>query len=152
MGAPALGYDNAPEGESLTSMLSVFEKVLLLQDLEFFAFAHTEHLTDFAALCQMVEVGKGSVLFRRGDPCPSLYLLVRGKVTIQSDSGDAATVQSDVLDCWSFFSQSAHQHTAVSFEECTLLTISFSDLAELVTAEPEFCWALMRQLARRAVG
>lgn len=133
-------------------MLSVFEKVLLLQDLEFFAFAHTEHLSDFAALCKLVEVGKSSVLFRRGDPCPSLYLLVRGKVTIETDSGDAETVHSDVLDCWAFFAQRPHRYTAQSLEECTLLMVSFQDLAELMTAEPEFCWALTRQLARRAVG
>ena len=133
-------------------MLSVFEKVLLLQDLEFFASARTEHLTGFAALCQVVEIEKGSVLFRRGDPCTSLYLLVRGRVTLEADSGEAEVVERDVLDCWSFFAQSPHQYTAQSLEECALLTISFQDLSELVTAEPEFCWALTYQLARRVVG
>ncbi|MFZ0428340.1 MAG: Crp/Fnr family transcriptional regulator [Acidobacteriota bacterium] len=130
-------------------MLSVFERVLLLQDLEFFGSSPTEHLADFASLCEVVEAGRGSVLFRSGDVCRSLYILARGKVVIEAEAGSAVEVQGDLLDCWSFFSQEPHRYTARTVEECTLLTVPFSELAELLTAEPEFCWALTRQLAGR---
>lgn len=127
--------------------LSVFEKVLLLQDLDFFSLAHTEHLTDFAALCEVHETPKGSVLFRKGELCLSLYLLVRGKVTLQSGSGTTETAEKDVLDCRAFFAQRPHEYTAQSVEDCTILTVGFPEFEELVIAEPEFCWAVTRSLA-----
>lgn len=133
------------------AMLSVFERVLLLQDLEFFSLVRTEHLADFAALCKAVEAEGGSVLFRRGDPCSSLYFLVRGTATLDRETDSPETVEADVLDAWSFFAQTSHAYTAQADGRCTLLLVSFVDLAELLIAEPEFCWAVTRSLARRAL-
>ena len=45
-------------------MLNVIEKVLLLQDLDLFRFAYSEHLAQLASICRETEVDNEIILFR----------------------------------------------------------------------------------------
>ncbi len=130
-------------------MLTVFEKVLILQDLEFFSFANTEHLAEFAARCRVLDVEKGSVLFRQGDPGNALHIVTFGRVSLERDGQPLEIVENDCLGCWSVLSEGPCEYTACTEDRCTLLVISFEDLVDYFTTEPEFSWAIMKHLARR---
>jgi CRP-like cAMP-binding protein len=130
-------------------MLTVFEKVLVLQDLEFFSFAHTEHLAEFAARCRALEVEKGTVLFRQGDAGNALHIVTFGRVSLERMGQPVEFVENDCLGCWSVLSESPYQYTACTEDHCSLLVVSYEDLVDYFTTEPEFCWAIMKHLARR---
>ena len=130
-------------------MLTVFEKVLILQDLEFFAFVRTEHLAEFATRCRVLEIEKGSVLFKEGEPSSLLHIVTFGRVCLERDGRVLETVEKDCVGCWSVLSERPHRCTAYTNDNCTLLVISFDELVDYFTTEPEFCWAIMKHLARR---
>lgn len=128
-------------------MTTIIEKVLQLQDIDIFRFTYTEHLAQLASICQESEYEAGYLLFRKGETCRTFHLLVEGQVSLEFESGGKATVQECALDEWSFFAQAHHRYSATCLESCLLYTVSFEEMVDLLTAEPEFCWAITRHLA-----
>lgn len=130
-------------------MLTNIEKVLHLQDLDFFRLASTEHLSELALLCNDVSFKKDETLIREGEPCSTLYLLLEGRISVhRAKEDDVVEIESKcVLDYWAFFSQGRHQFSARSLTPGTLLTVSFEEMADLLSSEPELSWAILRQLA-----
>ena len=129
-------------------MLTVFEKVLMLQDIGLLLMAETENLAQLAALCKETRVDDGCVVFREDSPGSQLYFVVSGKVSLDRGGRRLLTVEKDALDYWSFFSEESHQVTATALESCTLLTIAYEDLMNLLTAEPELSIALVKRLCQ----
>ena len=70
-------------------MLTVIEKVLLLQDLDLFQYAYTEHLGQFASICRESELSQDTILFREGEK-----LHVLGADTL---SGSSVDIQCDLV-------------------------------------------------------
>jgi CRP-like cAMP-binding protein len=130
-------------------MLTVIEKVLLLQDLDLFQFAYTEHLARIAGISRDISVNGNTILFREGEPGGRLHLLLKGSVVLEAEGRRCGPVSSGALDCWSFFSDQPYRFTARALEDCTLLTVSYEDMVDLLTGEPELCWAILKRLAHR---
>ena len=128
-------------------MTTIIEKVLHLQDIEVFRYAHTENLSQLASVSQDTDRRKGSSLFRVGETCKTFHILVEGQVNLESDSGESRIVQKSVLDYWSFLAGEKHLFSAICLEDCLLYTVAYNEMVELLTAEPEFCWAILRHLA-----
>lgn len=133
-------------------MLTVIEKVLLLQDFDLFHSTYSEHLAQLAAISKLVEVEPESILFRSGDTARNLYLLLEGTAALENPDGTVETVERDGLDVWSFFSESPHRQSARTLTRCRLLSVSLDDMVDLLTSEADFCWAITRRLARRGRG
>ncbi len=129
-------------------MLKTVERVLLLQDLDIFRLANTEHLARLATLAREDSLPSGRVLFRRGDPSTELHLVVEGKVLLSNGRGLEEVAERSALDFLSVFSEAPHSVSAETAGSCLLLTVSFDDLVELLTAEAGFCWAILRFLGR----
>jgi CRP-like cAMP-binding protein len=128
-------------------MMTVIEKVLLLQDLELFRQASSEHLAQLAAVAKVIDVEKDSILFRRGETARNLLLLLEGTVMLEDGTTQSPVQGREALDYWSFFSQNPHRYTARTTGQCRLLSVSLDDMVDLLTSEAEFCWALIRELA-----
>ncbi|GAB4123190.1 MAG: hypothetical protein Kow001_20840 [Acidobacteriota bacterium] len=128
-------------------MMTVIEKVLLLQDFELFRQANSEHLAQLAAVAKVIDVEKDSILFRQGETARNLLLLLEGSVVLEDGGAQAPAHGREALDCWSFFSQNLHRYTARTTEPCRLLSVSLDDMVDLLTSEAEFCLTLLRELA-----
>jgi len=131
-------------------MLKTVEKVLLLQDLEEFRLASTEHLAKLAVVTRERREAPGTYLFRKGGASSELCLLVQGKVSLEFASGEFRTVETCSLDLFSVFSQSGHAVSARTLEPCVLLVVDYDDLVDLLESEAEFSSAMARYLARKA--
>lgn len=129
-------------------MLTTIERVLLLQDLDLFQFASTEHLAQFAAVCEEAEIPARQTVFRQGERASKLYLLVEGKVRLESKDSQNRIAEKTALEFWSFLAEGNFKVTAQTLENCTFLAISFGEVLDLLTAEAEFCWAILRYLSR----
>jgi CRP-like cAMP-binding protein len=129
-------------------MLTVIEKVLLLQDMECFRYAYTEHLAELASLCTEKTYEHGSVLFAEGQPSTLLHLLVEGFVKLEAGGKEVATVEKCGLDHFSSFARCSHLYTARAVENCTVLMVQVEEMVDVLTSEPEFCWAIARYMAQ----
>ncbi len=127
-------------------MLPTIEKVLLLQDLGILSFASTDHLAQLATLCQANTYPADETLFRKGEPHSELFLLVEGRVSLETEA-NPETVEKCALDFWSCLAQSAHEVSAKCVDDCTVLLVSFEDLVDILSSEPDLSWAILRYLA-----
>lgn len=129
-------------------MLTMIEKVLIMQDFEFFKSVSSDHLAQWASVAKVVEIEPGTILFREGDPSRLLHLVFSGEVVLEREGVKQSVVNREGLDYWSFFSESPRLYTARAAQACRLLTISLEEVHDLLTAEPEFCWAVTQELAQ----
>ncbi len=127
-------------------MLPTIEKVLLLQDLGILSFAATDHLAQLATLCQTNTYQADETLFRKGAPHSKLFLLVEGRVSLENGTSPEI-VEKCALDFWSCLAQSPHEVSAECVDDCTVLLVSFEDLVDLLSSEPELSWAILKYLA-----
>jgi len=134
---------SASENDKGSVMLTTIEKILFLQDLGMLSFAATDHLAQLAPLCREETYPAGETLFRKGDPHSELCLLVQGRVRLE-DSENQETVEKCALDFWSCLAQDAHEVTARSVEDSTVLWVPFEDLVDLLASEPELSWAILK--------
>lgn len=130
-------------------MLKTVEKVLLLQDLVPFRKASTEHLIRLAGIARTERVSPGTEVFSRGDLSVDLHFLVDGRIRLTNAGGAAETVERGALDLASVLSEAPHSVTAEALEESTLLVVSFEELLDILTAEADFCWILLRHFAEQ---
>ncbi len=129
-------------------MLKTVEKVLLLQDVDIFRLATTEHLARLAAVSREASLPERHRVFNRGDSATQLSLVVDGQVRLENGSGKSEIVERSGLDFLSVFSEAPHAVNAETITPCTLLIVPFDDLVELLTAEAGFCWAILRFMGR----
>ncbi|HSR49427.1 MAG TPA: cyclic nucleotide-binding domain-containing protein [Acidobacteriota bacterium] len=131
--------------------MNTIERVLRLHEIELFRLAATDHLGELAAVCQELTLDAGEILFEVDEPSTHLNILIEGKMQLANGGreGHRQVVELASLDPWAFFAQSRHSLTAQALEECKLFRISYEDLVDILTAEPDLCLALLRHLARQ---
>ena len=63
-------------------MLTTVEKVIFLQDIDFFEFTQTEDLAYIAAITEEVRIKAGSTIYKEGEDSDSMYLVLDGRVRL----------------------------------------------------------------------
>lgn len=129
-------------------MFKTIEKVLFLHEVDLFSLAQTEHLGELAAVCRPREFRAGEILFRDGEPCKSLLIVVEGRIRLGDDEAAPTASKGSTLDEWAFLAESPHAASACVLEDSVLLEISSEDFTDILMAEPELCLALLKYLAR----
>jgi CRP-like cAMP-binding protein len=65
--------------------LATIEKVIFLKSVDIFSHATVEELGRVAALTEEVHFEPGETIFRQGEPTDAIYLILAGRVTIESN-------------------------------------------------------------------
>lgn len=104
-------------------------------------------------LSTTVSTPKGTVLFRRGDPCAGAFLICKGKVRLSLDAGDTllpARVlgKGCVVGLPATVAGLAYSLTAEVVEEADLASVPKDRLDECLRDNPELCMEVMRVLSR----
>lgn len=115
-------------------MDTIIEKVLLLQNVEFFADFPSEQLSYLASIAEKRDLSEGSVLFRENAPSDALFIIGNGKVEMRKDDALVFELKNnEPVGTFGFFDQEPRIFTAVCVEPTTLLEIdstAFFDLLE----------------------
>jgi len=132
-------------------MLTTIEKLFLLQDVDLFSEASTDHLTLLAELCEDHSVQAGKKVFQAGDVCPQLYLLVEGRVrleaTDQTNGQKPEEAERSALNFWNCLVRSPQTRDAVCATDSRFLIIRSEDLLDVLTTEPGLGLAILRHHA-----
>ncbi len=134
-------------------MLTVLEKVILLQGVDVFADVPGDHLANLAAIAEERRVLADDVLYRRGDPSDAMYLVLEGRVALSSDDrrlGEAAP--GDAFGTWALFDHVPRIADAAALEDSTLLRIDREDFTDILADHVEVAQGVIRTVARRLRG
>jgi CRP-like cAMP-binding protein len=97
----------------------------------------------------------GSDLFRAGDPCPEILVLLSGRVRLWrlTDDGHVLVLRQcgsgEVFGQMAVLDASSHSVSATAEEPCRLLAIPASRFRELLLRQPPVALQLAIELARR---
>ena len=85
-------------------MLSIIEKVILLQEVEAFEFTSTEDLMHIAAIADEVTYSADETIFQEEGVADSMYIVIDGKVRLHKDGSDVMIAEDrDVFGSWALF-------------------------------------------------
>lgn len=131
-------------------MLTTVEKVIFLQDIEFFEFTPTEDLAYIAAITQEIEFPSGTIIYNEGDPSDSMFLVIEGRVRLHRGGEEIMiATRKDIFGTWALFDDEPRVATATTIDETSLLRIAKEDFLDLLSDHTNITSSVFKALVKR---
>lgn len=131
-------------------MLTILEKVLLLQSVDLFSRVTSEQLSYLAGIAAEVAVPPGQVLYAEGDAPDGLYVVISGSVLMRRSGEEIDRIApNSALGVWALFDDEARMTTAESLGETRLLFVPREDFYDVLSDHVELVAALFKHLVQR---
>ncbi|MCH8028180.1 MAG: cyclic nucleotide-binding domain-containing protein [candidate division Zixibacteria bacterium] len=134
-------------------MLTVVEKVVLLQNVDVFSEVPAEQLTYLASIAEEIDCLAGDVIFRENDPADALYLVLDGKVGLERDGKEIKQAGSQTaFGTWALFDDETRVVTATVIENARLLKIDRGEFVDLLADNVQVTQGVLKMLVKRVRG
>ncbi len=131
-------------------MLTIIEKVLLLQNIDLLSHVTSEQVSFFAALAQEVAVAPGEVLYRENDAPDGLYVVVSGSVGMWRGKDEIDRIgPNGSFGVWALFDDEPRLTTATTLEKSRLLYVSKDDFYDVLSDHVDIVEGLFKHLVTR---
>jgi len=129
--------------------LATIEKVIFLKSVDIFSHATVEELGRVAALTEEVHFEPGETIFRQGEPTDAIYLILAGRVTIESNG----RIVREITDRQAFGTVAALDrnpavHTLKAVDAVHALKLSAQDFDDILSVDFECVRSVLRALCR----
>ena len=130
--------------------MALIEKVLFLQNVELLSQLSPEQLSRIALITRETEMPRGKVIFREKERSDSLYVIVEGKVALESN-GERILVagEREAIGTWALLDDEPMVLTATVLEDARLLEIPREDFYDLLADHSEVMQNIFHALVRR---
>ena len=130
--------------------MALIEKVLFLQNVELLSQLSPEQLSRIALITRETEMPRGKVIFREKERSDSLYVIVEGKVALESN-GERILVagEREAIGTWALLDDEPMLLTATVTEDARLLEIPREDFYDLLAYHSEVMQNIFHALVRR---
>lgn len=131
-------------------MLTIVEKVMLLQEVDIFKFTTTEDLAHIAAITEEVELADNQVLFNEGDIPDAMYMVIDGGVRLSRNTQEIMIAKSkDVFGTWALFDDEPQVAAAATLQESKLLRIDREDFIDLLADHVQITQGILKALVKK---
>ena len=131
-------------------MLSIIEKVILLQNIDVFSEVPTEQLASLAAIAEEVEFIKGDIIYKEHDPSDALYLALEGKVHLhRGDQEISVAEKEEAFGTWALFDEEPRVVTATVVEDSRLLSVDREDFIDLLADHVQIAQGVIKIVVKR---
>ena len=126
-------------------MNTIIEKVMLLQNVEFFADIPTEQLSFLATIAEPRALEKGEKLFIENEPSDALYIIGKGTIQLYRNKQLVSKItKNQAAGVLGFFDQEPRIFTAVCENTCQVLVIDAMDFFDLLEDKVHITKHLLR--------
>jgi HEAT repeat protein len=130
-------------------MLTI-EKVLLLKGVSMFSATSEDTLADVASVLEEVELRPGELVFRKGDPGQSMYIVVSGRVRIFDGAKTINFLgEQEIFGELALLDPEPRSASVEAAEEARLFRLDRDTLFELMTDNVGVVSGIMQVLCRR---
>jgi CRP-like cAMP-binding protein len=131
-------------------MLTTVERVMILKSIDLLANVGPRHLIKVAGAAREEPMWKGQTIYEERDPAEALYVVVTGKVKLESGERLLSEVGvGQAFGTWSLIDDSERGQRATCLEDGVLLEVMREDFYEVAADETTLLRELLRVLARR---
>ena len=130
-------------------MLSLVEKVLIMKSSPLFSETPDNVLADIADLVDEIAVEQDQVIFKRGEPGDSLYIIVSGKVQVwEGERLLNSLSEGDLFGELALLDPEPRLATVKATESTRLLRLDQAHFHEVLAVRPEVSAAIIRVVTR----
>ena len=131
-------------------MLTVIEKVVVLQTIDLFAEVPSEQLALLAAIAEEVRYASGEIVYEEADPPDALYLVLTGKVRLHRGEEEIATAGSkETFGVWALFDDEPRVATATVVDAAEMLRIDKDDFIDLLADHVQIAEGVLKTVTGR---
>ncbi len=131
-------------------MLSLIEKVLILQGVDVFTEIPTDQMAALATISREVSVLAGDDIYRESDRPDALYLVLQGKVSLHQGEEQVSEVGlNQTFGTWALFDDEPRVMTATALADSRLLCIGSYEFNDLLADDVRIAKGIIRTVARR---
>ena len=131
-------------------MLTIVEKVMLLQEVDIFKFTSTEDLAHIATITMEIELTNNQVLFNEGDIPDAIYMVIEGGVRLSRNNQEIMIAKSmDVFGTWALFDDEPQVVDAATLQESKLLRIDREDFIDLLADHVQITQGILKALVKK---
>lgn len=131
-------------------MLTIIEKVLLLQNVELFSGVTSEQLSFLAAIAEEIPVEPGRTLYKEKDSPDGLYVVVSGSVRMRRGQEEIDRIgPNGVFGVWALFDNEPRLTTAETVEESHLLFVARDEFYDVLSDHVDLVEGLFKHLVQR---
>jgi CRP-like cAMP-binding protein len=133
----------------MTELKKILRQVPFLNSLE------DSQLDYLVKIGKRIPVHNGELLFRKGDPGRSMYLILEGRIQIYMESSDGQAAVLRVLESGQFLGEmalldgGARSANALTLTPCEVFVLERASFLNLITTYPELLTRLLSGLTER---
>jgi CRP-like cAMP-binding protein len=134
-------------------VLSVVERVIILQSVDVFSEVPSEQLAHVAAIAGEVSFAADETIFREHDPPDAMYVVLEGQVRL-SRGRQVVTVAGvdEAFGTWALFDSEPRVVDAVSVGNSRLLRLSRDDFLDLLADSVAITEGVLKGIVMRLRG
>ncbi len=126
------------------------ELLQFLSKIDLFHFFPTEELADFSEKATEVELAKGVILFREGEPGQEMDIVLRGMLKVFSGNRVIAIVKpGEYFGETAIIENQPRSASVAVLEDSLLLQVPYAVFQEYFSRQPKSLVAMMRTLSQR---
>lgn len=134
-------------------MLSIVEKVIILQNVDVFSEIPTEHLSYLAAIAEEASFARGEDVYKVNDPSDALYIVLDGRVRLHRDGSDITVASAnEPFGTWALFDDTPRVATATAEEDTRALCVHRDDFLDLLSDHVRITEGVIKTLVSRLRG
>lgn len=134
---------------------ALFERILLLKNVPYFALLRTDQLRHLAEALEPVEWPGGEIVFERGEAGDAMFVIVKGRVGISASEKPPYDEFVVTLRHGDFFGEMAilddqpRSAAAITVEGTEAYRLGKEKTRSLLLAYPELATGMLRAMSRR---
>ncbi|MBN2001067.1 cyclic nucleotide-binding domain-containing protein [candidate division KSB1 bacterium] len=131
-------------------MLTIIEKVLLLQQVDIFENTSTEDLSHIAAITEQVNYTAGKNIYQEGDIPDAMYIVINGEIRLhQQEKQVLVAGDRSAFGTWALLDDEPRVATATTIINSECLRIDREDFYDLLTDHTNITQGILKTLSKR---
>ncbi len=131
-------------------MLTIIEKVLLLQQVDIFDNTSTEDLAHIAAITEQVDYQADTHIYKEGEIPDAMYIVISGRVQLHQQGKQVLVADArSAFGTWALLDDEPRVATATTLEASECLRIDREDFYDLLTDHTNITQGILKTLSKR---
>ena len=135
--------------------VSISDKIMLLRSIDIFESLSVSELAAIASVVEEIDSTPGEVIIQEGTLGDTLYLVVKGEVSVIKDLGEVGEIEIDRIRAGDYFGEMALFEDALrsvsirTEETCRFMVLHKHEFKELVREYPQIALEICKVLSGR---
>lgn len=129
--------------------MTAVERVLILKGADLLKSIGPRHLLRLANVTREIEIFEGDRIYDEADPADALYMLVEGRVRLNTGGVISEVGPREAFGTWSLVDDSERKHRAECLEDGLMLALRRDDFYDVAAGDTTLLQEIIRVLAKR---